>query len=614
MEVKMFKGGFKGKLLRLNLTNHSYSVEEIKTELQELLVGGRGVAAKYYYDEIAPGTKPLSAENKLIFMTGPLTGAPVYASTKFQLAMCSPLSGKYCCSNSGGNFGPHLKFSGFDGVIVEGKSEKPVFVTIFDDKVEFHDAGELWGKTTGETDEFLREKYDDKKLSVMSIGPGSENLVRYGCIQVDTRSFGRGGGGAVMGYKNLKAIAVKGTGEIPLAKPRELNEYIKANMRKLRDSKPDHTKYGTAQYTEVINEFGCYPNDSFTKGYMHDAEPIFATTMVRDYKIRNAACYRCPIACSQVCEVKDGPYKGAISDPEFETVGSFGGQCGVRDFEPIIAACELADEYSMDAMQVGTVIAAAMEMYEDGLLTKEDTDGIELNFGNGKAMVEFVKKIAYRDGKLANFLANSYYEMVEECPKTERYLHHVKGMAFAAYDPRGFYGMALAYGTSSRGACHNVGGWTIRAELTSPKLDRFAFDGKGELVKSIQDTRAYVDSVGICTVVRSGLGFTEEPFANVLEMVTGYEYTPKLMDIADVIYDFERVILNREGITRKDDYLPNRFYEEALPEGDAAGKILARENYDLMLDDYYKARGWDSNGVITEEKIKNSNLEMILKM
>jgi aldehyde:ferredoxin oxidoreductase len=610
----MFKGGFKGKLLRLNLTDQTYSVEEIKPELQELLVGGRGVAAKYYYDEIAPGTKPLSAENKLIFMTGPLTGAPVYASTKFQLAMCSPLSGKYCCSNSGGNFGPHLKFSGFDGVIVEGKSEKPVFVTIFDDKVEFHDAGELWGKTTGETDEFLREKYEDKKLSVMSIGPGGENLVRYGCIQVDTRSFGRGGGGAVMGSKNLKAIAVKGTGEIPLAKPIELNEYIRANMRKLRDSKPDHTKYGTPQYTEVINEFGCYPNDSFTKGYMHDAESIYATTMVRDYKIRNAACYRCPIACSQVCEVKEGPYKGAISEPEFETVGSFGGQCGVRDFEPIIAACELADEYSMDAMQVGTVIAAAMEMYEDGLITKEDTDGIELKFGNGEAMVEFVKKIAYRDGKLANFLANSYYEMVEERPETERYLHHVKGMAFAAYDPRGFYGMALAYGTSSRGACHNVGGWTIRAELTSPKLDRFAFDGKGELVKSIQDTRAYVDSVGICTVVRSGLGFTDEPFANVLEMVTGYEFTPKLMDIADVIYDFERVILNREGTSRKDDYLPNRFYEEALPEGDAAGKILARENYDLMLDDYYKARGWDENGMITEEKIKKTNLGNILKM
>ena len=598
----MFKGGIIGKLLRVNLTNQTFQTETIKAQLHEHLIGGRGVAAKYYYDEIGPKVTPLSAENKLIFMTGPLTGAPVYASTKFQVALRSPLTNSYCCANSSGNFGPHLKFSGFDGLIIEGKSEKPVYITIFDDKVEFHDAGSLWGKTTGETDKALREKYDEKKLSVMSIGPGGENIVKYACIQVDTRSFGRGGAGAVMGYKNLKAVAVKGTSKLPLAEPERLKEYIKSNMKKTRESKAGHTKFGTAQYTEVINEFGCYPNDSFTKGYMHNAEGIFATTMVKEFKIKNAACYSCPIACSQVCEVKDGPFKGAVSDPEFETIGSFGGQCGVRDLRAVIAGCELADEYSLDAMQVGTVIAAAMEMYEDGLLTKEDTGGIELKFGNGEGMIELLKKIAYRDGKLANFLANSYYEMVAERPETEKYFAHAKGMAFAAYDPRGFYGMALAYGTSSRGACHNVGGWTIRDELTNPKMDRFAFIGKGELVKSIQDTRAYVDSVGVCTVVRSGMGFTDKPFDDVLEMATGYPFTPKLMEAAELIYDLERVILNREGITKKDDFLPDRFYEEALPEGDAAGKIMARESYDSMLSEYYAARKWDSNGVVSEEK------------
>ena len=598
----MFKGGITGKLLRVNLTNRSYKTEEIKSELNEQLLGGRGVAAKYYYDEIGPEVDSLSAENKLIFMTGPLTGTPVYASTKFQVATRSPSTNNYCCANSSGNFGPHLKFSGFDGLIIEGKSEKPVYVTIFDDKVEFLDAGELWGKTTGETDKLLREKYDEKKLSVMSIGPGGENIVKYACIQVDTRSFGRGGAGAVMGYKNLKAVTIKGTNKLPLAEPEKLKDYIQSNMKKTRESKAGHTKYGTAQYTEVINEFGCYPNDSFTKGYMHNAEPIYATTMVKEFKKKNAACFSCPIACSQVCEVKDGPFKGAVSDPEFETVGSFGGQCGVRNFGPIIAACELADEYSLDAMQVGTVIAAAMEMYEDGLLTKEDTGGIELKFGNGEGMVEFVKKIAYREGKLANFLANSYFEMIEERPETEKYFAHTKGMAFAAYDPRGFYGMALAYGTSSRGACHNVGGWTIRDELTDPKMDRFAFEGKGQLVKSIQDTRAYVDSVGVCTVVRSGLGFTDKPFDNVLEMVTGYEFTPRLMEIAELVYDLERLILNREGITKENDFLPDRFYEEALPEGDAAGKILAREKYETMLGEYYAARKWDSNGIVSDEK------------
>jgi len=607
----MYSGGYKGKLLRINLSKKSVIEEAIEDRLFELFLGGRGVAAKYYYDEIPADVKPLSEENKIIFMTGPLTGVPVYSSTKFQLATKSPLTNMYLCSNSSGNVGPHLKFSGYDGIIVEGKSKEPVYVLIQDNRVQFLDATGIWGLKTNEVDDRLKEIHGDPRLSVMSIGPGGENLVRYACIQVDGRSFGRGGCGTVMGAKNLKAIAVKGTGKINLADEKLLTDYIKANMANTRNSKAGHTKYGTAQYTEVINNFGCYPTNNFQTGVFTGGETTYADVMAKEYKIKNAACYRCPIACAQVCEVKEGPFKGAVSDPEFETIGAFGGQCGVKDFGAIIAANMLCDEYGIDTMQTGTTIAFAMELYEKGLIDKTDTGGIDLSFGNAEAMVDMVKRIALRQG-FGDFLAGSFYEMMEKRPEFKYYMMHCKGMAFAAYDPRGFFGMGLAYGTSSRGACHNVGGWTIRDELITGKYDRFAIAGKGKMVKEIQDTRAYIDSLGICTVIRSGLGFTDNPKGKVLEWVTGVDSTPKLMEIAERIYDLERVILNREGITRKDDYLPDRMSDEEMPEGQAKGKKLTREMFDVMLDEYYSLRGWDSNGVPTKQKLDKIGLSEVM--
>lgn len=594
----MLTHGYMGKLLRINLTAKTAVEEEIPEGVQRQLLGGRGVAAKYYYDEIGPQVGPLGEDNKIIFMTGPLTGAPVYASTKFQLATKSPLTNKYTCSNSSGNFGPHLKFSGYDGLIIEGRADHPTYVGIQDGTVTFESADDLWGLKTTEVDERLKEKYDDPTLSVMSIGPGGENLVKYACIQVDGRSFGRGGGGAVMAAKNLKAVTVKGTADISLADEASLKEYIKNNLKAVRESKAGHTKYGTAQYTEVINELGCYPTNNFQSAYFEDAETIYAAEMLAKYKIKNEACYRCPVACGQVCEVKEGLFKGAVSDPEFETIGAFGGQCGVRDFGAIVAANMLCDEYGIDTMQTGTVIALAMELYEKGIITKEDTDGLELNFGNAQAMVEMVRRIALRQD-IGDVFAGSYREIAEAVPGSEKYMIHVKGMAFAAYEPRGFFGMGLAYGTSSRGACHNVGGWTIRDELTSGKYDRFALEGKGKMVKDIQDTRAYIDSLGICTVVRSGMGFTDAPKDKVLQYVTGIDFTPELMEIGERIYALERLILVREGVSKKDDFLPERIMTEKLPSGMAAGKVLTPELYDVMLNEYYNLRGWDREGIPT---------------
>ena len=607
------KYGYKGKILRIDLTSKTVKEEEIPEEVIRLLLGGRGVAAKYYYDEIGPEVEPLSEANKIILMTGPLTGVPVYASTKFQLATKSPLTNQYLCSNSSGNFGPHLKFSGYDGLIIEGKADEPTYITINNNKVAFHDAKAIIGLKTTEVNEKLREQSQDKKLSVISIGPSGEKLVKYACIQVDERSFGRGGAGAVMASKNLKAITVKGTGTIDLANGAALREYIKNNMQTTIKSKSGHTQYGTAQYTEVINNLGCYPTDNFQTAVFDNAEGIYATTMVEKYKIKNSACYRCPVACGQVCEVKEGPFKGAVSDPEFETIGSFGGQCRVNDFGAIIAANMLCDEYGIDTMQTGTVIALAMELYERGFLSKEDTEGLELNFGNAEAMVEMVKRIGERRG-LGDILAGSYNEIAIKLPGSGKYMMHVKGMAYAAYEPRGFFGMGLAYGTSSRGACHNVGGWTIRDELTSGKYDRFALEGKGAMVKGIQDTRAYIDSLGICTVVRSGMGFTDQPKDQVLQYVTGIDFTPELMEIGERIYSLERLILAREGITRKDDLLPERTMTEKLPSGMAEGKVLTADMYAIMLDEYYALRGWNPEGIPAKETVEKLSLNQLVEV
>jgi aldehyde:ferredoxin oxidoreductase len=608
----MFTGGYTLKLLRINLTEESYQAEDIPETYFRALLGGRGVAAKYYYDEIGPDIKPFSDGNKLIFMTGPLTGTPVYSGTKFQLATKSPLSERYICSNSSGFFGPELKCAGFDGIIVEGKASRPVYITIVDIYVEFHDAAPVMGKTTFQVEEYIKANHSDIGKGIMSIGVGGENRVAYACIQVGDRSFGRGGGGAVMGDKNLKAIAVHGTGKVKLHNEADLKEYITNNMKAVKDSKPTHTKLGTAQYTEVINNLGCYSVANFQTAVLENAESIYAGEFMGKYKIKNAACYRCPIACSQVCDVKEGPFKGAKSDPEYETIGAFGGQCCVLDPAAIIAANEVCDEVGIDTMQAGTMIAFAMELNQRGLLKSEEMDGLDFSWGNGETVVALLHKIANREG-IGDLLANSMYEIAREHPDWAKYLMHVKGMAFAAYEPRGFYGMGLAYGTSARGACHNVGGWTIRDELTSGKFDRFALKGKGKMVKDIQDTRAYVDSLGVCTVVRSGMGFSDNPSGKVLEYVTGVDFIPELMEIGERVYGLERLIYEREGVTREDDYLPERTMTEALPSGMAKGSVLTKEMYDVMLDEYYALRYWDADGRPTSEGIERLGLVPLIQ-
>ncbi|NIS60681.1 MAG: aldehyde ferredoxin oxidoreductase [Proteobacteria bacterium] len=598
----MFRGGYAGKILRIDLDHSQLKESEYPEDLKRRYLGGRGVAAYLYYQEMPSEVDPLSSANKIFFMTGPLTGAPVLASTKMQLATRSPETGYYLCSNSGGNFGPYLKFAGYDGVVLEGKASSPLSILIGSNGVEFQDASHLWGSKTGKVDEYFHEALHDRKIGVLSAGPAAERGVRVACIQVDGRSFGRGGAGAAMAAKNVKALVSWGTEDLDIANPEALKTSVAQARKNVRESKHTHTTHGTAQYTEVINELGCYPTRNFQTAIFNGIETISSVNMKEHYFVRNKACYRCPVGCAQICAVSEGTFAGAQSDPEYETIGAFGGQCGVSDFGAIIAANQICDEEGIDTMTTGTLIAFAMECFERGLISKKETDGLDLCFGNAEAMVEMVRRIAKQEG-LGALFSGGFSQIKMKRPELEYYMMQVKGLAFAHYEPRGFHGIGLAYGTSSRGACHNVGGWTIRDELLTKTHDRFATKGKGRLVKTLQDNRAYVDSLGICTVVRGALGFTDNPTGKVLEYITGYDFNPELMTIGNRICTLERLILNREGITQKDDMLPRRIMEEPLPEGMAKGRVITPEMYDEMLNEYYQVRGWDSTGIPKRETV-----------
>ena len=606
-----YKGAYLGKILRVNLSTKQTSFQQLKENEVAMLLGGRGLAAKLYYDEIGPDVNPFDPENKIIFVTGPLTGVRLPSTTKFQLATKGAETNMYLCSNCGGDFGPFLKKSGLDGIIIEGRADDWTYLMLIDGEVTFGDARPMKGMTTSQALKALKEASGDSRAAALSIGPAAEKLVRISCICVDTRAFGRGGAGAVMGSKKLKGIVVKGSSKIPVADQSKIDAFRKAAIQNLRETRANHTKYGTPQYIEVINELGCMPTRNFQTTYFEGGSKVDAHVMYDQYLDRNYACYMCPVACGKVCTVKEGPYKGAQARTEYETVALLGPDCGVDDFGAIVKGNEVCDELGIDTMSGGNAVALTMELYERGLITKEDTDGIEARFGSGDALIGILRLIAERKG-IGDLLAEGMSGVRAAHPEWSPYIMQVKGLPFAAYDPRGFYGNALTYGTSSRGACHNVGGWTIRAELTSGQYDRYALKGKGLLVKTIQDNRAYVDSLGICTVVRGSMNFSDNPKGGVMEAVTGYDFTPELLAIGERIYTLERLILNREGIRRKDDMMPERIMKEAVPSGPIKGQRLTPEMYNEMLDEYYEARGWDKEGVPTEETIEKLGLKEMI--
>jgi aldehyde:ferredoxin oxidoreductase len=598
----MFNGGYLGKLMRINLSTQTVSSESINAKDVKKFLGGRGMAAKYYYDEIGPEVSPLSVENKLIFMTGPITGLRLPTSTKFQLATKSPITGHYLCSNSSGDFGPFLKKAGFDALIIEGQAKEWTYLTIKDEAVSFHSADEYMGKNAAETEKTLKKASDEKKTAVMCVGVSGELQNHLASIVVDERFFGRGGGGAVMGSKKLKAVILSGSNEIPVSDMQMMKDFNKGAIKDLKASRVMEKKFGTHQLVEIINGAATMPTRNFQTSYFVDGPKIDAHNMVENYLEKNTACYMCPIACGKLNKVKEGPFAGAKARTEYETIAMLGSNCDINDFGAILKASQRCDEYGIDTISAGAAVGMIMELYGEGLITTDDTGGIEANFGDPQALVALVEMIAEKRA-IGELFSQGMNGVIKAHPEWEPYAVHVKGMSLSAYDPRGAHGNALTFGTSSRGACHCVGGYTVTTELFNDKIDRFGLEGKGALVKGAQDTRAFVDSAGICTVARRGLGFTDTPTGNALLAVTGYDFTPELPEIGNRIYNLERIILNREGVRRKDDQIPYRLKNDKVADGPIKGRVITDEMYNTMLSDFYSVRGWDEEGVVIEETI-----------
>ncbi len=597
--------GWIGKILRVNLSKNSWAVEDLNPDLAREFIGGRGLGTKMLYDEVDPKVDPLSPKNKLIMATGPLTGTFASAAGRYMVITKSPLTGGIASSNSGGYFGAELKFAGYDLIIFEGKAEKPVYLWVYNDKVEIRPADHLWGKTTHETEDLIRAD-TDPDVKIATIGPAGEKLVRFaGILNDKARAAGRSGVGAVMGSKNLKAVAVRGTRGVKVARA---DEFRKAALMVLEKIKASGTTsvglptYGTALLVNVINAAGILPTRNFQTGVFPTADKTGGESIRANIEIRNKACFACPIACGPVTEIKNPKFKGAGEGPEYETTWSLGACCGVDNLDAITKAHYICNEMGMDPISLGVTIAAAMEMYEKGYISFKET-GAALNFGNAEALVEMTEKTGRREG-FGDALAEGSMRMTEKFGHPELSMA-VKGQEFPAYDGRGAQGMGLQYATSNRGACH-VRGYMISPEILGVpvKLDPFATQEKAFWDISFQNSTSVVDSVGICLFNTFAIGPDE--IHALLVPATGMEYTKEsMLQAGERIWNLERMFNLKAGLSKKDDTLPKRLLEEPLPEGGAKGQVVRLSE---MLPEYYQLRGWDENGVPTKEKLKELSL------
>ncbi len=599
--------GYTGTILRINLTNQKVTREPLDRKLCEDFVGGRGLTSYLLYREMDPAVDPLSPENKLMFGTGPLTGTGAVAASRYVVVCKAPLTGTIACSNSGGFFGPEMKFAGHDVIILEGRADRPIYLWIEDDRVEFRPADKLWGKTPEETDDAVRAA-TGPEARVACIGPAGEKLsLLAGVVNDRQRLAARSGVGAVMGSKNLKAVAVRGTGSVKLADPEGFWFAALDVLKKIVNdpvSFGSFRAYGTANLVNLINEMGAYPTRNFLEEVFEGAAATSGEAIADQILLKNRACFACPIACTRVSEVKDGPYKGRGEGPEYETTWSFGALCGVSSLESIAKANFLCRDYGIDSMSAGSTVACAMELYERGYAPEGDI-GFPLRFGDHEAMIRALVMLGEREGRFGALMADGSYRLAEHYGHPELFMG-VKKLEMAAYSPRVFQGMALHYATSNRGACH-VRGNTVAAELYGiPKyVPPETLEGKEELVRRpFQNSTAFVDSTGICLFTKFAI--THREIVAMMAPATGLDFTfDKSITQGDRIWNLERLFNLRAGFTAADDTLPARLLEP-VPGGPRAG---SRAQLHQNLQTYYQLRGWDERGVPTKQKLAELGLE-----
>jgi aldehyde:ferredoxin oxidoreductase len=603
-----------GRLLRVDLTSGRFAVENIRPDWLHDYLGGRGLAARYLYEELDARVDPLSPANKLIFATGPLTGTPVPCGARYMVVTKGALTNAITTSNSGGHWGPELRFAGYDMVIVEGCSPRPVYLFIYDDRVELRDAQQHWGKTVGETEDGLRRELGIPGLRVACIGPGGEKQVRFACIVNDKhRAAGRSGVGAVMGSKNLKAIAVRGTGGVRVADPPAFMQAVRAMRTAMQDhpGRKAFTDLGTAATIDFTQALGGLPTRNFLAGQFEHYENLNGNTIKKTRMVANKACFACTIACGRVTRLGEHAdkylvnthprnWKAAGEGPEYENAWALGADVGVGDLDAVIKANWLCNDLGLDPISMGASLAAAMELYERGVIGDGDVE-LPLRFGSAEALVRMVEATAYREG-FGNELAEGSKRLGEKFLHPEVFMG-VKGQEFPAYDPRAFQGMGVAFATCNRGACH-LRAWTLDFE-TSGNRNPHTPVGKSEWVVHEQNRTTAHDNTGTCLFI-GGSGGPLESLVPCTAAVRGVPYSvDDFVKVGERTWNIERLFNLEAGLTAADDTLPQRLLKDAHKSGPSAGVVV---DLAAMLPVYYRERGWSEDGVPTREKLAELGL------
>ncbi len=592
--------GWMGKVLWVDLSRREVKTQPLDPAMARQYIGGRGLGARLLWELVGPEVEPLSPENALIFCAGPLTATGFQTSNRFSVSTKSPLTGTILDANSGGWWGMHFKRTGHDVLVVTGKASSPVYLEIHEDTVEIKDASPLWGKTVSDTSAALGQ--DKNKRSVLCIGPAGENGVLFAAIMNDaTRSAARGGPGAVMGSKNLKAIVVQGRVKTEVD-DKERFKFVEYESTKMLKANPITSQalpeFGSAVMMNIVNAIGALPTRNFQQSHFENADAISGETLTETLLVKNQACWACPIACTRVTRTGKGEGEG----PEYESTWAFGAACGIDDLETITNANYLCNDLGMDTISAGATVACAMELAERGLL---DSD---LRFGRADLLERLVEDIGYRRG-LGDQLADGSARLAARCGAPELSMS-VKKMEMPAYDARGMQGQGLLFATSNRGGCHMRGNMLGAEVLGVPKLiDRFQVQGKASFVILHQNGSAVIDSLVACKF--ANIAIADDYFARALTALTGVEYpVGELIQAGERIYNLERLYNLREGFTRADDTLPPRLLNEPAT-GASAGQV---SHLEPMLAEYYRSRGWDENGVPKPKKLEELGLAELVEM
>jgi aldehyde:ferredoxin oxidoreductase len=611
--------GYWNKILRINLTNRKFIKEGIDDNMYKLFIGGAGIGAKILWDEVPVKVDPYDPKNRIVFTGGPFQGHPIPGSAKFSIISKSPLTHTYADSAAGANWGPLFKKTGYDALIIEGKSRKPVFVYVNDEEVKIMDASDIWGMDSYKAIDKIRGKIGDPRVSVAAIGPAGEKMVKIACIVVDKHSFaGRCGLGAVMGSKNLKAVAVKGSKKVPVFNSDLLKKYNRKYFKQIYDTCVEngfrtHGMASACVYNESVGDMPIkyWTEDRWTEG----AKKIGAPNYTKVLSAKPHPCLYCPIGCHRNIEIKEpAKYKLKGAGPEYETLGMFGSNLLIDDLKEISLANDLCNRLGIDTISAGACVGLAMECYEKGIINKKDTAGMEVKWGDPNVLIKLIKQIGNKEGFGAVFSGGALEAAKQFGKGAEELVVHVKGLDYPAHDPRSVWGMAITYATGTRGACHvrgveedvELGGFYIpEIGVTKEKAEFFNPKGKAFLAAKMQDYNSFLNSLTFCLVMPDAGGITFTSIINILNSITGWDWdVQEAITCGERIFNLQRLINLRDGYTAKNDIFPPKMYMSAK-EGFRAARVPP---FDDLLKEYYTLREWSKNGEPNREKLKKLRL------